>query len=740
MDHIDIVLPLYIAESRELLEEMERLLLNLDQDDTPADSLNAIFRAAHTIKGSAGIFALHDIVQFTHSVESLLDKLREGEIALSQDLTSLLLECRDHIGLLIDRLETKADLPAAAIEHGQQLQLQLQAAEQPATQGLIATPAKDQATRTEKVERDAGVLVQSDNWHISVRFHPDSLRNGMDPLAILRYLASLGTIVNITPLFDALPPANRMDPETCYLGFEINFNSRADKSAIEGVFEFVREDSLVQILPPSSHIDDYLDMIHRLPEEDLQLGEILVQCGSLTRNELDRALNIQSDLKDQSIEQPLGRIVVEHQLTAQPVVESAIEKQAQVRESKSKEMQSVRVDADKLDELINLVGELMIAGAGSTLCAQAHGDGAMIESMSVLTRLVEQVRDAALKMRMVQIGATFNRFQRVVRDVSRELGKEIDLVITGADTELDKTVVEKIGDPLMHLVRNSMDHGIEPADKRLANGKPAKGTLRLNAYHDSGTIVIEVSDDGAGLNHERILAKAIEKGLVPAGATLTIEDIYQLIFEPGFSTAATVTKLSGRGVGMDVVKRNITALRGSVDVQSTFGEGATFRIRLPLTLAIIDGFLVEVEQSSFVVPLDMVLECVELTAPPQNGNSEQSYLDLRGEVLPFIRLRQLFSMGGQPPRRENIVVVNYLGCKVGLAVDKLAGEFQTVIKPLGSIFSHVKGISGSTVLGNGEVALILDVPGLVHKVMASTHADKSARTEATRSLVDARQT
>ncbi|MBI4941947.1 MAG: chemotaxis protein CheA, partial [Actinobacteria bacterium] len=375
----------------------------------------------------------------------------------------------------------------------------------------------------------------------------------------------------------------------------------------------------------------------------------------------------------------------------------------------AREARSIRVDALRLDRLIDVVGELVIAGAGAGLHATTNGDETLLASISELMRLVEEVRDSALQLRMVPIGTTFSRFQRVVRDVSADLGKDIALVISGGETEVDKALVEQIGDPLMHLVRNSMDHGIESAEVRAERGKPARGTLRLNAYHDSGSIVIEVSDDGGGIDPEKVLAKAVERGLVEAGASLSEQDIYQLIFEAGFSTAAQVSDLSGRGVGMDVVKRNVTALRGMIEVESKVGVGCTMRIRLPLTLAIIDGFLVGVGSASYVVPLDRVIECVEL--PP---NSDlRDCMDLRGEVLPFIRLRSLFGIDGERPRRENVVVVEYAGMKVGLVVDALVGEFQTVIKPLGMLFGHVNGIGGATILGNGDVALIIDVSMLV---------------------------
>jgi two-component system chemotaxis sensor kinase CheA len=342
----------------------------------------------------------------------------------------------------------------------------------------------------------------------------------------------------------------------------------------------------------------------------------------------------------------------------------------------------------------------------------------LTEATSKLATLVEEVRDSALQLRMVRIGATFNRFQRVVHDVSRDLGKDIRLEIDGEDTELDKTVVEKIGDPLMHLVRNSMDHGIESADVRAARGKPVQGTLKLNAYHDSGAIVISVEDDGGGLKRERILAKAIERGLVDASHHLSDTEVFGLIFEPGFSTAEKVTNLSGRGVGLDVVKRNITALRGTVGISSTEGVGTTVTVRLPLTLAIIDGFLVGVDKTVYAIPLDMIEECVAYSAEPGHD-----YTNLRGEVLPFIRIRELFSVPGKPAKGENIVVLKHAGQKAGLVVDTLLGEFQTVIKPLGQMFAQSKCISGSTILGSGDVALILDVPQLVRQAIdKSGHA------------------
>lgn len=714
MDSFDQVIPLYIAESREHLENMEQLLLGLNlvdaEDSELLTDLNGIFRAAHTIKGSAGMFGFDHVVSFTHNVETLLDDLRSGITKPTSQMVSLLLDCADHIGILMDYLEQKLETPDDINTHAHALISRLQAISNSTTASAESdTIQKDSSIAENAIAQEQRQQVQSDSWHISLRFDIDSFRIGMDPLSFFHYLETLGDILHIQ-VIDAIPDGHVMDPESCYLGFEINFKSDASKQTIEDVFEFVREDSNVHIFPPNSFIDDYILLIQNLPEEDFKIGEILVQCGSLTRSELENALTQQQSLAAEGSSTPLGNIIVEQGLTDSNVLDTAVKKQAAIRQGKNRESQSIRVDADKLDELINLVGELVIAGAGTELKARATHDIAIIESVTTLSGLVEEVRDSALRLRMVQISATFNRFQRVVHDICNDTGKEINLVITGAETELDKTVVEKIGDPLMHLVRNALDHGIEMPSDREAKGKPATGILALNAYHDSGSIVIEVKDDGSGLNKEQILRKAIEKGMVTEGQSMDDAAIYNLIFEPGFSTAASVTNLSGRGVGMDVVRRNITDLRGSIELESHPGEGTIFRVRMPLTLAIIDGFLVKVETASFIVSLDSVLECIEMK---QSCGPSQDSINLRGEVLPIIRLRQLFSLGGDPPARENIVVVHCAGHKVGLLVDNLMGEFQTVIKPLGSLFSCIKGISGSTILGDGEVALILDVADLI---------------------------
>ncbi|MBW8365236.1 MAG: chemotaxis protein CheA [Rhizobium sp.] len=700
----------FFAESRSLLQEMEEGLLRLETAPDDAEAVNAVFRAAHTIKGSSGLFGLDDIVAFTHKAESVLDRVRNGELALNEGLIGLFLGCRDHIERLLDITADGTEMDADTRHQGEALAAQLGQCMGPA-----ALPAETEAP----LQSLGGGRMAGDTWHISLRFGRDVLKNGMDPLSFIRYLGTLGEIAHLTTLDDALPAAAAMDPECCYLGFEIRLRSEADKARIEGVFEFVRDDCQLHILPPGSRVADYIELIEMLPENNSRLGEILVACGAVTQRELDESLALQAcENAREEAPQPLGEILVGRQIVQPELVDAALTKQKEVRLRQTQEARFIRVHADKLDELINLVGELVIAGAGATLLAQRQGNGAMQEASALVSRLVEEIRGGALRLRMVPIGETFSRFQRVVRDVSKELGKDIELVVTGAETELDKSVVEKIGDPLTHLVRNSMDHGIESAEVRASRGKPAKGKLRLNAYHDSGSIVIEVGDDGGGLNRDRILGKAIERGIVGANQSLSDREIYNLIFEAGFSTADQVSNLSGRGVGMDVVRRNIEALRGTVELDSTPGEGTTVRIRLPLTLAIIDGFLVGVGDSAYVVPLEMVLECVELSDVDRQALALRAYVNLRGEVLPFVRLRDHFEVDGHGTRRENIVVVHYAGHKAGLVVDQLMGEFQTVIKPLGKMFSKVKGISGSTILGTGDVALILDVPSLVQQAAA----------------------
>ncbi len=696
----------YIAESQELLSSLDENLLLLEQNPADSSALNAVFRAAHTIKGGAGIIECDYIVEFTHVVENALDGARDGHIKVDAALIQLLLASGDQIARLLEFAgDPEARPDAETLARGEELLAGLRVhSGEKAHSPLAAAPDS-------QVESSGGGMVGHDCWHISIRFGQNVLREGMDPLSFLRYLAGFGEIAHLATLLDTLPDAEAMDPESCYLGFEIDFRAETSKEKIERVFDFVRDSCVLHILPPYSHLSQYVELIMSLPENAMRLGEILAQAGAITQVELLAALNAQHAPDHATA--PLGEILVEQHVVQKELVDAAVVKQAQISDKKAQDAKLIRVHADKLDQLINLVGELVIAGASAALLAQKAKDEAMFEATSTISRLVDEIRDGALRLRMVQIGETFNRFHRVVRDVSRDIGKDIELVITGGEAELDKTVVEKISDPLTHMVRNAIDHGIESAEVRAAAGKPVRGRVRLNAYHESGNIVIEVADDGGGLKRDRIRKKAVDKGLLGADADPSDSELFKLLFEPGFSTAEQVSNLSGRGVGLDVVKRNIEALRGSTTIESQEGVGTTMAIRLPLTLAIIDGFLMGVGKSAYVVPLDMVEECIELTDGKSRGEARSNVLNLRGEVLPLIRLREYFALPGHIGRRENVVVVKFAGSKAGLVVDELMGEFQTVIKPLGQIFTHLRGISGSTILGSGEVALILDVPSLI---------------------------
>lgn len=714
--NMDDALQTFFVESRELLEDMETALLGVLAEDDPSDSVNAIFRAAHTIKGSAGLFGLDFIVDFAHVAESVLDKVRDGTAPVDDAMVTLLLACCDHIGSLVEAAAAgQRTADDATTARAQPLLAQLNGhLGQPHAPDMPHMPHAPVRAVASAIPAQGGR--STDHWHISLRFGADVLRNGMDPLSFLRYLGKLGTIAQVVTLDDRLPALAELDAESCYLGLEIALRSDADRSVIEGAFEFVQDDCVVHILEPHSTLDAYLRLMQVQAdgvESGLKrMGDALVRCQSLMQHELDEALAraagrtaVASSTEPDALSLPPAQLPL--------VVDAALARQKPAKdgkESRTGETQSVRVDAEKLDRLVDLVGELITASATASVAGRSVQSAALHEAHSTLAGLVQEVRDSALQLRMVKIGATFNRFKRVVHDVAREIGKDIALEIHGEDTELDKTVVEKIADPLTHLVRNSIDHGIESAERRSECGKPARGTVTLNAYHDSGSIVIEVSDDGGGLSREKILAKAVERGLVEAGKSLGDSEIYGLIFEPGFSTAEQVTNLSGRGVGMDVVKRNITALRGVVSVDSQPGVGTTVTVRLPLTLAIINGFQVMVGNAVFVLPLDAIEECVEFHA--ETGHD---YAELRGQVLPFIRLRELFNVKGAWGARQSIVVVRQGAQRLGLIVDRLLGEAQTVIKPMTPMFAHLEGISGSSILGSGEVALILDVPMLLRQ-------------------------
>jgi two-component system chemotaxis sensor kinase CheA len=525
----------------------------------------------------------------------------------------------------------------------------------------------------------------------------------------------------------------KIDPEACYLAFEFSLDTRATRDQIEAAFSFVREDCSLQIVEPGAQLHDPAEVISAMPDTQ-RLGEILVNAGAITNSQLDSGLQVQAEaVATHTSPVPLGEILLTKTGMSPHVLSAALEKQQKQREGVARtvgdDSRFIRVQADRLDHVINLLGELVIASAGASLLARQSRSGTLIEANQQISGLVEEIRNGTLQLRMVPIGETFARFRRVVRDTAAELGKDIALEIVGGETELDKSVVERIADPLMHLVRNALDHGLETPEQRLAVGKPAQGRVTLSACHESGNILIHIDDDGAGIDREKILARAWERGLIERGVTPADAEILNLIFEPGFSTAEKVTSLSGRGVGMDVVRRNIEALRGTVSLYSEPQRGSRIEIRLPLTLAIIDGFLVGVGASKFIFPLDSVVEVIENRPTATNLDSAgRSVVELRGQVLPVVSLRKLYVLESAEPERSSVVVIHANGCRYGVMVDGLLGQHQTVIKPLGRMFRSLRGMSGSSILGNGEVALIFDVNSLRHlaeQPLASLHTAAS---------------
>ncbi|MBU2112287.1 MAG: chemotaxis protein CheA [Gammaproteobacteria bacterium] len=688
MLNLNDILAVFLTEARELTEQLEQGLLSLEAANTEVDNelVNSLFRAAHTIKGSAGVVGLDDIVAFTHNVEAVLEQIRGGSLQPDKPLLSILLQCTDHINLLLTlaELQQTADKPTVATANALLKQLgpylQMNSDDGAESGNMAVVPA------------DTNIGKQ----HIVLLFPPACFVDGFDPLAVVRYLGQHCSISREYWHDYYLLPLKEITPDTaeqCYLLLDLIIDDAAP-GLLADALEFVQSSKLL-----TANVGDeqqYSQMLEQLA--DAKLADYLKQCWQ------QAALWPQPAVE---VENTAGQALSQEQTSSRNV---------------QQDKRIMRVPAFKLDELVNQLGELVIASASLQERAAQLNNVELNETVLQIQSLVDDVQSSALQLRMVQIGETFNRFNRVVRDVAQELGKTVQLVIRGAETELDKSMVERISDPLMHLVRNALDHGLEAPEQRISAGKSAQGTLELSAYHDSGSFVIEIRDDGRGINRAKVLAKAIEKGIVPAQANLTDKQIDALIFEAGFSTADAVSNLSGRGVGMDVVRKNIEALRGTVDIHSTPGLGATFQLRLPLTLAIIDGFMVRVGDARFVIPLDMVNECIEYPANLFNSGQKADYLNLRSEVLPFLYLHQIFDLPYNPTDKRSIVVVRYGNLRAGLVVDQLLGEFQTVIKPLGKLFQFLQGISGSSILGSGDIALILDVPKLIQ-----LHAAKGER-------------
>ncbi len=739
---MDEELQLFSEDATEQLQFMENALLDANENGIDDEKIGEIFRAMHTIKGTAGMFGFNSVVDFTHIAENLLDEVRQHTVETNDEMLDLFLKCKDHCETLIEHAINDEELDEEILNNSTTLVDKL----------LTYMPNNQTTIKQEVTQNSEGEHLQeiatssNDTWHVSIRFHEDFFSSGMDILSIFNFFNKMGEILINLPIIDKIPNLEDLDPLKTNIGFELEFQTDVGYEEIEEIFEFVLDDVTLHIFK-----HDDLDKLKELldAQEDSTLYDLFEDECIYSPEELDGSTVNEETLDLSSIQTQTIEEVQEQSLTTEdketktvevkklddineefekeakpePKVEPKIEAKAEtkkvVKKAKSKKDApksfSLRVDSMKIDQLINQISEMVIANAKITQIASDKEDTDLEEAANVLTDMLEDVRNGIMNIRMVQVEDSFVKFKRIVNDTAKKIGKDIEFIITGGETELDKTVVEKISDPLVHMLRNSVDHGIELPDVRVANGKDAKGRVELKAYPDAGTIVIQISDNGAGLDKDKLFQKAISKGLVNENDNLTDKEIYNLIFEAGFSTAETVSDISGRGVGMDVVRRNIQDLRGVIDIDSTLGVGTTFTIRLPLTLAIIDGFLVQAGDTKYVIPLENIQECIELTPNYKQNMEGNQFINLRGEILPILDVKKYLNIGQEQTesQRENVIVVRYANSVIGLQVDELYGEYQTVIKPLGDVFENVSGISGGSILGTGEVSLIFDIPKLI---------------------------
>jgi two-component system, chemotaxis family, sensor kinase CheA len=674
-------------EAGELLVDLENGLLELEAAPEDTDCIDRVFRAMHTIKGSGSMFGFEAVAAFAHEVETVFDLVRNGELKVTKELIDRTLEARDHIRAMLDS-------PEEADKSAERRIITSMRALAPGTGGEEA----DSSSRPTSNDSPEGSMC----YRIRFGPHKDIFLQGTDPLTLLHELEELGECVVVADTA-AIPELDQIAPESCYTSWDIILTSSCGINAVRDVFIFVEDESDLRI----EVLDEETDPA--LFSESKKLGEILIEKGDLDPDALEHVLT-QKKL--------LGRMLVDAGVVDTPKVQSALAEQKQVRAVREKRLleqssSSIRVGSEKLDKLVDLVGELVTAQARlSQTASREESDADLAGIAEDVERLTAELRDNAMSLRMVPIGTTFARFNRLVRDLSHQLGKQIELTTDGAETELDKTVIEQLNDPLVHLIRNSIDHGIESDEERRAAGKPAEANINLSASHAGSDVLVKVSDDGKGLDAELIRAKAIERGLILADEELTEQEVFRLIFSPGFSTATEVTDVSGRGVGMDVVTSTIEALHGSVEIASKPGEGTTITLQLPLTLAIIEGLLVQISDEHFVVPLSSVEECLELTREDVAAAQGRSTVNVRGKMLPYINLRSTFEIPGETPPIEQIVITRTGAETVGFVVDQVVGQIQTVIKSLGKMYEQIKGVSGATIMGNGSVALVLDIARL----------------------------
>jgi two-component system, chemotaxis family, sensor kinase CheA len=672
----------YQEEARETLLELESALLELNDRRNDPELIGRAFRALHTIKGSGAMFGFDDIAAFTHHVENAFDQVRSGKLTATPDLISLTLASVDQIKTMLDQAAGKGTA-------------------NPATSAQILAKLSTMTGKPESSTVKASTNSSSDSstisapareWRIRFAPGPDLIRNGTNPLLLLRELQQLGTLT-VTANPDCIPPFAELDPQRCYISWDMALTTPVSGDAIRDVFVFVED------------------------------------CCELTVEAVDSESSNAAHAPEKITNESAGTPPIERR--------SGIDRRASERDHQAA---SIRVAAGKLDQLVDLVGQLVTVQARLGELAARREDRDMQAVVEEVEALTSELRENSMSMRTLPLRSTFERMKRLVYDLGRTLHKEAELTFDGGDTELDKTVIDQLNDPLMHLIRNCMDHGIEAAEVRSAAGKPAVANVHISARHAGAQVHISISDDGKGIDREAVRARAIEKGLIASDARLSEGEVFSLILAPGFSTAKEITDVSGRGVGMDVVKRNVEALRGSIEIASQSGQGSTVTLRLPLTLAIIDGLLVRVGDARYVMPLANTTECVELTQKDIDSANGKHLANIRGEVVPYIRLGEYLQMRKERPEREQVMIADTENGRYGFVVDQVLGDHQTVIKNLGRLYRNVQIISGATILGDGSVALILDLHRLTQeaiRTMAHTRKKNApgahARTAATAS-------
>lgn len=688
---------IFRQEASELFEVLEGALLDLGQRPDDRELVDSAFRALHTIKGSGAMFGFDKVASFTHEFETAFDRVRKGEIKPTQELISVALAAKDYIRALIEDPQSTDDIIGEAILDDLK---RFVTADQP------AAPVAETAEAPKLAPADS----KQDGWHLYLEFESHVLRNGSNPLDLLEDLCKLGPCF-VVPVTDGIPFLDEMDPEDCYLKWDVKLHAACGKEAIDDVFMFVQDEMKLTLSP--------LEQIEApAPAPLFQLLDEEPAAAARAAPAAEPAPVVEQS-------------VVKAAPAVAPESKSEIKREAiPGRREDAKQdrgIATVRVQAERLDELMDRVGELVIAQARLTQLASSGSDLSIKVIAEEIERLASSLRDTTMGARLVPIGSLFGRFRRLVHDLSRDLSKPVDFVTTGEDTELDKTMIECLADPLVHLIRNAIDHGIEDTATRSANGKTDQGRIELAAVHSGAQVLVTVKDNGGGLNTARIRAKAEEQGLIAAGAVLTDHEIHQFLFHPGFSTAQTISALSGRGVGMDVVKRTIENMRGSIDLSTRPGQGTAVTLRLPLTLAIIEGLLIRVGEGRYIIPLSAVEECIELTAEDERSRG-RNFLNVRGNLVPFLRLRELMTVSGAPDQHQKTIIISTGETHVGLVADQIIGNHQTVIKSLSKLHSDVTIFSGATILGDGTAALILDVAQLV--ALAQSMVEKQHISEA----------